>query len=641
MSFCRSRLIVFLWVLAGGLLCLRAEDVVFPDDAGVINLKQAPYFARGDGLTDDTAALQQALIEHGGRNRILYLPKGTYRISATLRWPVVDPGKFRGRTILQGENREQTVIQLLDYTPNFANAGRPQPMIWTGVKGDGYLRNAIHNLTVHTGVGNPGAIGIQFLANKQGGVTDVDIIAGGDGSGSTGLDLSHSETIGPLWVNRVRVRGFDTGIRAANPVFSLTLEDVEVTGQKLAGLRNSAQVLTLRNFRSTNAGPAVQSTDPVGFITLLDSVFQGLPSKRNSPAVINRGILVARNLSTPGYTNAIENRSGHGDGAPGPLVQEYQSHDIFTLFPAPPFSLNLPVEETPQAPWDDLSQWASPLKWGGKPDDLADDSEALQKAIDSGATTIYLPNGEWVLKTPVEVRGQVRRILGTEAKLSVSTPPGQPPLVIGTNAAPTVWFERLEVEGLKSALVQLTAERRLVFRHCTSVSLDWKAKGSVFLEDVSSALTWELGPGQFLWARQWHQGVQGLKLANRGGTAWLMGYSTERPGILATTTAGGKTEILGGLCLANGGLKSMPMFRIEDASASIIIAEASFTSTPYQTIVEETRKGSVKRMSNYGLSGDQPLPQRVGGIAIPLFTGYYGVGAVEPKSNLPKPKTSR
>lgn len=49
-------------------------------DAGVINVKAAPYYAKGDGVTDDTAALRAA-IAAGSK---VFLPAGTYRISGTL-----------------------------------------------------------------------------------------------------------------------------------------------------------------------------------------------------------------------------------------------------------------------------------------------------------------------------------------------------------------------------------------------------------------------------------------------------------------------------------------------------------------------------------------------------------------------------
>ena len=63
--------------------------------------------------------------------------------------------------------------------------------------------------------------------------------------------------------------------------------------------------------------------------------------------------------------------------------------------------------------------------------------------------------------------------------------------------------------------------------------------------------------------------------------------------------------------------------------------------SPYQTVVEETRSGVTRRMSNFGTAGDQTLPVRIGGIAVPLFTAYNGVGAVEPRTTPNKPKKPR
>ncbi|NJK90757.1 MAG: hypothetical protein HC904_02330 [Blastochloris sp.] len=73
----------------------QAEEIIYPDKAGITNLKR-DFGAKGDGVTDDTAAIQKALNEKKG---ILYLPAGTYMISDTLRW-----GKGEKRTILQGNS---------------------------------------------------------------------------------------------------------------------------------------------------------------------------------------------------------------------------------------------------------------------------------------------------------------------------------------------------------------------------------------------------------------------------------------------------------------------------------------------------------------------------------------------------------
>lgn len=50
------------------------------DTPGVMNVREAPYGAVGDGETDDTAALQRALDE----NEAIFLPKGAFRITAPL-----------------------------------------------------------------------------------------------------------------------------------------------------------------------------------------------------------------------------------------------------------------------------------------------------------------------------------------------------------------------------------------------------------------------------------------------------------------------------------------------------------------------------------------------------------------------------
>ncbi len=88
------------------------------DDPGVANVKAPPYSARGDGATDDTAAIQRALDE----SRDVFLPAGHYRISRPL-WLRADSRLF-GLGV-------HSKIEPLPESAAFRDPGHPSPMLVT------------------------------------------------------------------------------------------------------------------------------------------------------------------------------------------------------------------------------------------------------------------------------------------------------------------------------------------------------------------------------------------------------------------------------------------------------------------------------------------------------------------------------
>jgi hypothetical protein len=595
---------------------IAGADIVFPPDAGIVDVTRAPYLAPRDGKADATAAIQRALDDHPNSGAIIYLPHGTYLITNTLRWPQGSRGGLEQKNvILQGQSREGTILKLPDAFPGYTDTNKPRAMIWTGKAPAQRFRNAVRNLTMDTGSRNPGAVGAQFMANNQGCMREVTI-RDGDGGGFIGLDLGYTDENGPCLIERVRVTGFNCGIRTATAVDSLVLEHVTLEGQREFGLRNSGQCLSIRGLVSTNTCQALFNTKGGGLVTLIDSVLVS-PARSTNTAVRNNSALFARNLLTAGYAVAVENNATTNAGAVGPLVMEWVSHPPLSLFPGAQTSLSLPIRETPEVPWDDLKDWAVVTDFGAKPGDKLDDSAGIQRAIDSGKSTVFLPRGGYQLGATVRIRGKVRRFIGGEARFhpmtSLRTNP-LPCLRFEDGDAPVVVMERFSWGYERGACFGLehAASRTLVL---SSVIIESgytnSGRGDLFLSDVCSgglSLT-----RQNVWARQLNAENQGTHVLNDGGTLWILGYKTERGGTLLHTRNGGRSEVCGGFFYATSRAKVEPAFLIEDSTASLTMGEASFGGTPFTNLVREVRGGVVRDL-NKGQA-----PGRAGGSMLLLY----------------------
>ena len=116
--------------------CAGGGDRSYPEHPNVVHVTRPPYNAKGDGVSDDTAAIQRAINDQTGQGRILYFPAGTYLVSDTLTWPKKWEGRDNwGFTMLQGQAASKSVIKLKDGA--FTDPKAPRAIMWCGGFGSG------------------------------------------------------------------------------------------------------------------------------------------------------------------------------------------------------------------------------------------------------------------------------------------------------------------------------------------------------------------------------------------------------------------------------------------------------------------------------------------------------------------------
>lgn len=606
-----------------------AQD--FPADAGAINVRD--YGARGDGRTDDTAALLAAIAASGddtGRqvwhDRLVYLPAGTYVVSGTLLKRYAG-GNFASGMILVGGAVDRTIIKLADRAPGFADPAAPRAVVMTASKrldtgggrdyagkgeGNDAYENFVENLTIDVGAGNPGAIAIDYLANNIGAVRDV-LLRAPPGSGSTGIAMLRKWP-GPALIQRVAVQGFDVGIDVANTEYGVTLSQIRLTGQRVAGLRNAGNVVSAEDVGIEGGdGPAIVNRLTGGLVVLTDA---SLASRDGRP-LDNEGTLVLRDSRVIGGRVL----AGLGDGrVNGWLSGPTLWHDAAAAWTLP----------HPAAP---LVAAGAPAHWARVAPPPADDAaredwaDRLQAALRTGASTVYLPHGTYWISHPLDIPPGVRRIVGMNATLRVLpqrradfarttgmlriAEPGEPLVV-----------ERLAFDNTDAGLqvaVELRADRTLVLRDIFGAgvtTLDRSPTGGMaFLEDTCCGLLHVAGLRPVV-ARQLNTEGGGVRVVNDGAPLAIIGIKTEGFCTVVQTEATGRTEILGGLLYVVVPPKEpdMPAFVTRDGQLAATFAEESLVPTShYRLYLADTEAGQTRQVA------PSEMPSRGLGRIVPLM----------------------
>ncbi len=409
------------------------------DDPKAVYLTRDGFPVHGDGLADDTDALQQAIdkVQETTGQGIVFVPEGQYRLSRTIYiWPgirVMGYGTTRPVLVLgentpgyQDKDKESLIVFFAGGRPGAGRGlrggaapdgqapgrgrggqtGQPQDA------GAGTFYSALSNIDLDIKDGNPGAVGVRAHYAQHSFLAHMDFHIG---SGLAGI---HE---GGNVAEDVHFYGGRYGIwtRTPSPGWQFTVVDATFEGQREAAIQERAAGLTLIRPQFRNVPTAI-AIDP-GFpddLWVKDARMENISGpaviislENSARAQINMENVVCRGV--PVFASFRE--SGKKVAGPGAMYEvrvfshglNYadigaipENKDIFetTVLGALP----APVEsDLPDLPARDT--WVNLRSLGAKGDGATDDTEAIRKAI-AEHRTIYLPTGRYVVSDTIALR---------------------------------------------------------------------------------------------------------------------------------------------------------------------------------------------------------------------------------------------
>ncbi len=422
------------------------------DDPKAVYLTSENFPVRGDGIADDSDAIQQAIdkVQETTVQGIVFVPEGKYRLGKTIYvWPGIRLIGYGGR---------RPVFVLGENTPGFQEGAGKYMVYFTGGRhrpgqsvrdgNPGTFYSAMSNIDLEVRNGNPAAIGVRFRIAQHCYLAHMDFRIG---SGLAGIHDIGNEG------EDLHFYGGEFGImtRRPSPGWQYTLVDSTFEGQRQAAIKTQEAGLTLVRIRFNNVPTAV-SIDP-GFaeeLFMKDCRFEDISgpaliiSNENSARTqINIEDLACRRVPVL----ASFRESGKRMAAPGAfyVVRQF-SHGlhIADLGATPEIKTAIDaaaIAQVPEPVKSDIPDlpgrdaWVNLRSLGAKGDGTSDDTAVLRQAI-AGHRTIYLPSGKYRVTDTITLKPDTVLIglnpITTLIALQDSTPafqgPGGPKALLET-----------------------------------------------------------------------------------------------------------------------------------------------------------------------------------------------------------------
>jgi hypothetical protein len=549
-------------------LCLPVSAEVLPADSGALNVRD--FGAKGDGRNDDTAAIRAAVlaaqVDQGKvfwPAKMVYFPAGTYRVTDTIAKRSAD-GCYLSSMYLMGEARDSVRIKLDDAAAGYGQAQQPKAVIFTSSsllagsaaaggkdylgKGEGNeaYGNYVEDMTVDVGRGNSGAVAIDYIASNVGAIRHVRLIAG-EGSGRTGVSMERKNP-GPLLISDLSIEGFARGLAVRHPEYSVTMENLRLSGQSEVAIRNEGNSLALRGIVIETAAVGIQNLGPEGLI-----VADRVSVRLTAPAatwIDNRGYLTFKDVTVSALAGSFAAAQGLASAQGGAYfgllrLTDFDAHWTLTALPAPD-AWNPPP-----------SGWANVVRFGARPNSGEDATESIRAAMKSGAEAVYFPSGRYVISDSIDVPSQVRRIGGMLSAISIekrapSFTREMGMFRIATGGAPLT-IDRLTFDnGGKGAQLGMehSGSREIVLRdyvsHGVAAVQRKESGGRLYLENTCCGPLRVAGRAG-VWSRQLNTEGSNVRIVNDGAPLSILGLKAEQNATIVDNHAGAETEVVGGL----------------------------------------------------------------------------------------------
>ena len=654
------------------------SNVLFPDDCkAVLDITKAPYFADNTGREDCTRVICRALDDVLGciatqmeevyrtlqnspdgtylsrENRringrilaifptiinlipMLYFPNGVYLVSDTLTYSLkalhnmmyhYESGGFELNQCIRfiGQSREHTVIKLADHAKGF-EYGQRRPVVdfMHGESSNVALSNYFENMTIDTGAGNPGAVGIVFFANNSGCIRNVTIkTSGSDNEGFAGIWV-RSELHSAVNAAQMKIVGFETGIRIDTFRTCSYFENIELLNQQKYGISINNTSAQLLNIQSKGNVPVLNVRGPLAHVILSNGDFAS-DGTEHAAIKYTMGCLLVRNIHTHGFAAALE-KNWFEAALPDGEIEEYCTHPGYSFCREHPKTLNLTVPELPDPEREnDFSQWACVNDYGAVGDGVTDDTQSIQRAMRSGKKVIWFQPGHYMITRPIDIPETVENVQFMYSDVRCSEELGSSEregvFTITGNSSALLLIEKLfswnQCTG-KIRMFRHAGKRNVFFRdmHTQGCAFYFNTVRNVtaFFENCACTIGDKklyFGVPAFwfdhmtAWCHSINPERSYAGITNIGGQVWWSGFKTEQEGSIAETYEGGVTEILGGVAVAGTG-SERPVILNDHSTVSAVFSTTGYHQySSYPVAVKEIMNEETRYIR------DAQLPQR-------------------------------